>query len=132
MLSMAFALCACGNGADANTENKNTETENTQDSQTTDADTETVEDGKITYRVFVVDEGGNPVANAMVQVCDDATCFAPAATNEAGIAEFSLVKADGYKTKLVVDPAGYESIETDYVSFESGETEIVLTIRAIQ
>ena len=130
-------LCACGGNGDAG---KNTEDKNTQNTQVSTEDTQKesesettpVEDGKIVYKVTVVDEGGNPVANAMVQVCDDATCFAPAPTNADGVAEFRLAEMDGYKTKLVTNPAGYEAVETDYVSFESGKTEVTLTVKAVK
>ena len=135
MLAMALSLCACGGGNTDNSENKNTENTpvSTQDTQKeSESETTPVDDGKIVYKVTVVDEGGNPVANAMVQVCDDATCFAPAATNAEGVAEFRLVEMDGYKTKLVTNPAGYEAVETDYVSFESGKTEVTLTVKAVK
>ena len=136
MLAMALSLCACGGGnTDKNTEDKNTENTpvSTQDTQKeSESESTVVDDGKIVYKVTVVDEGGNPVANAMVQVCDDATCFAPAPTNAEGVAEFRLVEMDGYKTKLVTNPAGYEAVETDYVSFESGKTEVTLTVKAVK
>ena len=136
-LAMALSLCACGGGnndADKNTENKNTENSQMAEDTQKESESETtpVEDGKIVYKVTVVDEGGNPVANAMVQVCDDATCFAPAPTNADGVAEFQLAEADGYKTKLVTNPAGYEAVETDYVYFESGKTEATLTVKAVE
>ena len=135
MLCMAFTLVACGNASNGDTEknSQNTESQNSQasNSENSEADT-TVEDGKVVYKVTVVDEGGNPVAGAMVQVCDSENCYAPKATDASGVAEFSLEEADDYHTKLVTNPAGYEAIETDYVYFENGATEVTLTVKAVQ
>ncbi len=130
MASMAFALCACG-GSETNTESKNTETENTQDSQTEESDANTdAEDGKVTYTIYVTDEGGNPVAGAMVQLCDDANCM-PKLTDANGAAIFSVEEFDGYMTKVTSVPEGYEIISDEYTYFE-GETEVTLTVKAVK
>ena len=70
-LSLLFGLCAC-NGS--NTVGKTTEapevtTEAPKIEDTTEVPTET----KDVYRVKVVDETGNPIVGAMVQMCLDAS-----------------------------------------------------------
>ena len=134
MLCMVSALTACGGNAGGDTE-KNTQ--NSQNESTVDKNTETeknteVDDGKVVYKVTVVDEAGNPIVKAMVQVCEDGNCFAPVFTDDNGVAEFKLVEKDGYSTKLVKNPDGYEAVESDYVYFETGEKEVTLTVKKVQ
>lgn len=134
MLCLAFSLVACGgNSGDSDKDTEKTNTE--QDSQANnDADTESesekVDDGKITYKITVVDEGGNPVAGAMVQLCDDANCM-PKITDANGVAEFSAAEFDGYIAKVASAPAGYELITEEYTSLD-GATELTLTVKAVQ
>ncbi len=136
MLCLAFSLVACGgNGSDADTQKNNTENSQQDDAQANnDADTESesenVDDGKITYKITVVDEGGNPVAGAMVQLCDDANCM-PKITDANGVAEFSAAEFDGYIVKVASAPAGYELITDEYTSLD-GATELTLTVKAVQ
>ena len=135
MLCMVFAFAACGNkGGDANDDNKpNVENEenNNENNENENEGNEDVEDGKISYFVTVTDEDGNPIAGAMVQVCNEGNCFAPVTTNEEGVAEFRLEESDEYKAKLMTNPAGYEAVETDYVHFD-GETELTLTVKPVE
>lgn len=132
MLCMVFTLTACGGNGSGDTEK---DSQNTQSEMNDNKDTETsedtqVDDGKVVYKVTVVDEGGNPVKGAMVQMCLD-SCV-PAMTGDTGVAEFKLVEADGYKVDIVSLPEGYEAISTDPVYLESGQTELTLTVKAVQ
>lgn len=123
VLCLALSLCACGNASgDAETTGAtNATTEATND------DTEPVDDGKVTYTVKVVDEGGNPVAAAMVQLCKE-TCL-PGATNAEGVAEFKVVE-DDYKVSFMTMPAGYEA-EAEEFYFEDGSYELTITLKAV-
>jgi hypothetical protein len=87
-----------------------------------------VNDGKALYTVKVVDEGGNPVVGAGVQLCKD-TCL-PAITDEDGIAEFRVAEDPEYKVSFMSVPEGYEGAEEAYY-FESGSYELVITLKAV-
>lgn len=117
-LCLMLGLCACGNNADAN------ESTTAGTTETTEA---TVDDGKVTYTVKVVDEGGNPIAGAMVQLCLEA-CI-PALTNAEGVATYNLAEAD-YKVSFVQMPEGYTADATEYY-FENGKCDMTITLKAV-
>ena len=120
-LCMMLCLCACGESEPATTTEPTTQT--TQATEATEAD-----DGKVTYTVKVVDEGGNPVVGAMVQLCKE-TCL-PGATNAEGVAEFNVVEDSEYKVSFMTQPAGYEGMEEAYY-FEAGSYELTITLTAV-
>lgn len=127
MLTLALSLVACGGGNAGDTEKNNTQNSQQDDAQA-DKDTEkesekeNVDDGKIEYKVTLLDASGNPVAGQMIQVCNASNCFAPVATDANGVATFRLEESDEYKAKLMT--AG----EDAYVYFEAGATELTLTM----
>lgn len=131
VLCMGLCLCACGGGENttASTDNNTTEAPSgtTQGDQTT-APTESTSDGKVDYRVTVVYPNGDPVVGCFVQICLDDLCYTPEVTDENGVATFRLAQQDGYKTKLAVAVEGY--VHADYIYFESGATEITITLVA--
>lgn len=128
-LCLMLGLCACGTAQ----ENENEETEPTEttgqiQTEPTEEATEPADDGSVTYKVTVVDEGGNPIAGAMVQICLE-TCF-PGVTNEEGVAEYTVAEAD-YKVSFLSLPAGYTySTEEQEFYFEDGATEMTITLKA--
>jgi len=128
MLCMALSLVACGgNGSDKNTQDKNTESSQQDDAQANkdtenDKTDEPVDDGKIEYKVTLVDANGAPIAGKMVQVCNSATCFAPQPTDANGVATFRLEEADDYKAKELTQG------DDAYVYFEAGATELTITL----
>lgn len=95
---------------------------------TTEGTTEPVDDGKVTYTVKVVDEGGNPVAQAAVQLCKD-SCL-PGMTNAEGVATFRVLEDAGYKVSFMVMPAGYEAEETEFY-FADGSYEMTIILKAV-
>lgn len=115
---LLLGLCACTAPA---ADSGETTTEATQDT------TETVDDGKVTYTVKVVDEGGNPVASAAVQLCKD-SCL-PGMTNAEGVATFRVVE-DDYKVSFMTMPEGYEA-EAEEFYFEDGAYELTITLKAV-
>lgn len=128
---MMLCLCACGDpGSDpANT------TSASEPAQTTAPVTETTEateadDGKIDYKVKVVDESGNPLAGVAVQLCDEFCVFAT--TNEEGVAAFSLAEG-AYHASVMALPEGYAHV-SDVVEFEfeEGSTELTITLKAAE
>lgn len=125
------AFCACGGSED----NDQAQTPDTQvtDTQAVVADTqkevetEVVADGKVNYKVTVVDEAGNPIVGALVQLCNE-SCF-PSATGEDGTASFSLDEAN-YKVSFLTLPAGYTySGDAQEFYFEAGSVEMTITLK---
>lgn len=126
------AFCACG-GAENNNDAQNTDTQvaDTQtvvaDTQKEEVETEVVADGKVNYKVTVVDEAGNPIVGALVQLCNE-SCF-PSATGEDGVANFSLDEAK-YKVSFLTLPAGYTySGDAQEFYFEEGSVELTITLK---
>lgn len=123
-LCLVFTLYACGGNTagDQGESTADTTISNTQDTTET-----TVDDGKVTYTVKVVDEGGNPIAGAMVQLCLE-SCI-PGKTNEEGVATYTVAEAD-YKVSFISIPAGYTADQTDYY-FAAGAYELTITLKAV-
>ena len=126
MLALAFSLVACGGNA-SNQDTEKPNTEQTQDDAQANTDTEeteeeNVDDGKIEYKVTLVDANGAPIAGKMVQVCNSETCFAPVATDANGVATFRLEESNEYKAKELTQS------DDAYVYFEAGSTELTITI----
>ena len=128
---MMLGLCACGGSQENETEATTEATETTVPSQTTEAteETEAVDDGSVTYKATVVDEGGNPIVGAMIQICSD-TCY-PGVTNAEGTVEWSVAEAD-YKVSFLSLPEGYDySTDEQAFYFEDGATELTITLKAV-
>lgn len=117
-LCLVLGLCACSEPAASGGETTTEPTQNT---------TETADDGKVTYTVKVVDEGGNPVASAAVQLCKD-SCL-PGMTNAEGVASFNVVE-DDYKVSFMTMPEGYEA-EAEEFYFDDGAYELTITLKAV-
>lgn len=122
-LAMVLCLCACADNED----NKGNETTAGTTEATTEA-TEKKDDGKVTYTVKVVDEKGNAVAGAMVQLCLE-SCL-PGMTNAEGVATYNLNEAD-YKVSFVNVPEGFAKDAGEYY-FEDGSYEMTLTLKAAE
>ena len=127
VVCLMLCLCACGDaGQSPATEATKESTEATQATEATEA---TVPDGKVVYSVTVQDEGGNPVAGAMVQLCLD-SCM-PARTDDQGVAQWTMEEAD-YKVSFVMMPEGYDyATDAQEFYFEDGEYELTLTVKAV-
>lgn len=119
---LVFGLCACGA---SNGDPKETTAATT--AETTPETEETVDDGKVTYTVKVVDESGAPVANAAVQICKD-SCL-PGVTDAEGVATFRVAEDEGYKVSFLTVPEGYTA-EAEEFYFETGATEMTITLTA--
>jgi len=128
MLAMALSLVACGgNGSDKDSQKPNTENSQDDDKQANkdtedDKKDEPVDDGKIEYKVTLVDANGAPIAGKMVQVCNASTCFAPQQTDANGVATFRLEESNEYKAKELTQG------DDAYVYFEAGATELTITL----
>jgi hypothetical protein len=122
-LCMMLSLCACGNASGGTETTEATKEPTVETTEATEAD-----DGKATYTIKVVDEAGNPIAGAMVQMCKE-TCL-PGATNAEGVAEFNVVEDSEYKVSFLTVPAGFEGAEEAYY-FEAGSYELTITLKAV-
>jgi len=81
----------------------------------------------VNYTVTVVDEEGNPIVGALVQLCNE-SCF-PSATGDDGVAKFALDEAN-YKVSFLTLPAGYTySGEEQEFYFEAGSVELTITLK---
>lgn len=128
MLAMALSLAACG-GSEAPAETEAPETEApVVVTEAAEVETEAPAVEEPAYYVTVVDEVGNPIAGAMVQLCKD-TCF-PGVTGEDGVAKFVLAQ-DEYKVSFLALPAGYTYVdETQEFYFADGSMELTITLKA--
>jgi len=135
-LCMIFALCACGSQEEAAAEDAAPETEAQQEApveEETEAapveeETEPVDDGTVTYTITVTDEGGNPIAGAMVQICKE-TCL-PGVTNESGVATFQVAE-DAYKASILSMPEGYDYTTEEQEFYFDGEFDVTIVLKAV-
>lgn len=129
-LCLLLSLCACGGNDAPATEAPATEAPATEAPATEAPETEaTLAEGMAVYTITVVDEGGNPIVGAMVQMCKD-SCI-PGATDGNGVATFTMAE-DDYKVSFLTMPAGYELVdETSEFYFDAGSTEMTITLKAV-
>lgn len=126
MLTMALSMAACGGNTPAETEAPETEAPVVvTEAPVAETEAPVEEDA---YIVTVVDESGNPIAGAMVQLCKD-TCF-PGVTGADGVAKFVLAE-DEYKVSFLALPAGYTYVDdAQEFYFENGSMELTITLKA--
>ena len=132
-LCLCFALVACGGGAEEPTQQTEAPTEVTEAPVVEPEEPETTEAEPtgIVYTVYVKDEGGNPIASAMVQMCEGTNCM-PAATNADGAATFTVAQEADFEVKFLTLPAGYEYTTEDQVfHFDAGSYELTITLKAV-
>lgn len=78
------------------------------------------------YTIRVVDQNGNPVKGAMVQMCESAeVCLTPILTDANGEAVYIQPEKE-YKAAITNLPEGYESTTTGYTYFEDYVATIVV------
>ena len=127
--AMSFAACGGDDSADTTKETTSKKEELSTPSKDKKTEEATKDNSKVTYKVTVVDEAGNPISGAMVQCCKDA-CV-PGVTNDSGVAEFVLAE-DKYDVKFISMPEGYEySSEQEVFNFEDGKYELTITIKKV-
>ena len=129
-LVMVLCLCACGGNATEETEAPTDAVIEVPTEEATEAPTEAAPAG-IVYTVNVVDEGGNPVVGTMVQICQGELCMMPSATNDSGVATFTVADEGTYEAKLLSLPAGYE-YATEEQAFPFGAAfELTIILKAV-
>ena len=123
VLTMALCLVACGD--DGTTPATDPQSQPTTGSTATEPSS-TANQAVYNYLVRVVDQDGNPIAGAYIQMCLKTCDFF--VTGEDGYALIDKPIADGYKVLIIALPAGYEgyTFSQEDTYFESGKTEMTL------
>lgn len=134
-LCLTICLCACGDDGsvdsgstkDTTAANKDNSTTTTTQNIPTPTTTTTVDSSKTHYTVTVVDEAGNPVEGARLQLCKDSCvpCIAPVN----GVSSWDLPE-DDYEIKFLMIPAGYAADQEVYL-FEDGSTDLTIVLKAV-
>lgn len=128
-----LCLCACGNTNNSDPTAEATKPQQTEAQNTEPQNTEpSIPEGKAEYTAYVVDEGGNPVANVMIQICKE-SCF-PTITDAEGKATWIYDDTEGCKVSFPSGvPEGYAYVDetvTDFY-FEGDSKEITVILKAI-
>lgn len=133
VLALCLTLCLCACGGDAQEETVAPPVEEVTEAPTeevTEAPTEAEVSG-VVYTATVVDEGGNPIVGAMLQLCQGEMCLAPVATNESGEAVFSAPEEGAWEAKFLALPAGYEYTTEEQVFPFGSAYELTITLKAV-
>lgn len=130
-LTMLLCLAACGEQTETSTpagssaeSNANVSSEASEASAEASSEASVPETPK--FSVIVVDQDGNAVPGAMVQICKN-TCM-PEMSGEDGIAIFNVEITDGYKLSVMSLPEGYTYEGEAEIYLEYGVTEYTLTL----
>ena len=131
LVSMIFSLCACG-GSETPTEPQDTQPQVTEPQPTQPVTTEPAptEPEGVTYTIKVVDEGGNPVAGAMVQLCAEVCMPRITGADGAAVYENQEERSD-YKASVTVYPAGYEALGEQVDFYFDDAFEVIITVKAV-
>ena len=116
LLSVLLLACACtGEQAKEQETTETTGTNPVEKPTETPTETPTTEnpdkpnppdDGKVTYTVTVLGEDGKKLEGVSVQMCDDAGCKLPTATNAEGVVTFRYAPSN-YHVTILSAPEGY-------------------------
>lgn len=87
----------------------------------------------VTYTVNLVDQHGNAVEGATIQVCHGSTCESAKPTDENGKMTIDLVEGLALDVKVYTLPSGYEAPEEIdsngyHARIEAGSTEITVSV----
>lgn len=131
-LCLALGLIACGSTQADEPSDEGTKApaaNQTEPTQATDAPTE---NPNPVYTVKIVDEAGNPVVGAMVQMCQGETCMPGPLSDANGTVTFQVAEADYKVSFLGGVPAGYAytTEETEF-HFEAGAYELTIVLKAV-
>lgn len=128
MLCVMLCLAACGGDSNPTTAAPTTPTTKPATVPTTTAAPTST--GFVapehTYRFKVVDQNGDIVVGATVQLCLESCMFKP--TEVDGYAYFNSPVADGYKVQVLAVPEGYTCNSEEVIYLEPGQTEITLIV----
>lgn len=134
-LCLVLGLCACGNGESGKTDAEETQPQSVETPVVKDEkpeeDVQETEASGLVYTVKVQDEGGNPIAGAMVQMCEGTNCV-PARSDDAGVATFNVQAEADYEVKFMMLPEGFDYTGEEQVfHFDAGSYEMTITLKAV-
>lgn len=126
-----MVVCSCDINANVETSSETTSTPTEESSESSKAESSeetestTAKPAKVTYTITVVDEDGNALPGATVQLCVGDLCKLPSPTNAEGVATFEFDEAE-YTVKVTL--AGYTG--EAYYEFTEGSHELTVTLSA--
>ncbi len=94
-------------------------------------------DRKVTYTITVLDTAGQPVADAMVTMCqaqEGGACYMGAKTDKSGVVRFyesgknMVPLQEGLKVRVSAYGQPLTEEQTPYVLLEKGQTELTLVL----
>lgn len=131
-MMLVLGLCACGEaGVDVPEDSTPAAPEQTEEATEKQTEEATVEQNtNPVYTVKIVDEAGNPVVGAMVQICQGETCMPGPLSGADGTVTFQVAEAD-YKVSFLGGlPAGYE-YTTEETEFYFDGYEVTIVLKAV-
>ena len=129
-LMLVLGLCACGN-EQAEPDESTAAPDQTEEVTEKQTEEETQEQNtNPVYTVKIVDEAGNPVAGAMVQICQGETCMPGPMSGSDGTVTFQVTEADYKVSFLGGVPAGYE-YTTEETEFYFEDYEVTIVLKAV-
>ncbi len=128
LVSVLFCLCACGetNDVSSSADNSSAVSSQPEESKAVSEEESSSPSVESSFKVTVVDQGGNPVSGVMIQICKD-TCI-PAKTDENGMATFNIEITAEHKLSVLSCPAGYEYGGEAEVYLDDGITEYTVEV----
>lgn len=131
-LCLTVCLCACGGTQNEEPSEEAPQPSNQpQQTETTEPSEENQNTNPV-YTVKIVDEAGNPVVGAMVQMCQGETCMPGPLSGEDGTVIFQVAEADYKVSFLGSVPAGYDyTTEQTEFYFEDGSYELTIVLKAV-
>lgn len=134
-LCLVLGLCACGQTPAEEPEDTQTVApapEQTEAPAPEATEAPQVENTNPTYTVKIVDEGGNPIPGALIQMCQGETCMPGPLSGADGTVTFLVAEAEYKVSFLAGPPAGYDysSQETEFY-FEDGAYELTIVLKAV-
>lgn len=136
-LCALLSLCACGDTKNPEeqtpdaSENQPSQDQQIPEDKEQEQPSESEAPVGVTYTVTVTDEGGNPVAGAMIQLCQGEMCLLPAATDAEGVVSFTVEEEAAYEAKFLSLPAGYDYATEEQVFPFNGTTELTIVLKAV-
>lgn len=128
LLTVSVSLFSCDGDNNQNDTNEGEENNNGGEENNGSENNGDVTDGKITYTIYVVDNEGNAVVGAKLQMCDSNGCSPILkGTDEEGKVTASKTASD-FKAQIRTLPAGYTEIEAGAYHYFDANNTVTITV----
>ena len=127
VLALTVAFCACETESDNDEDNSSETTTEATAESTTETVEETTEAAVNGYKVTVVNQNNEPVADVYVQMCVGETCMLPMPTDANGVIVFEYDE-NAYTVKVTDYSGTYVSEQAEY-TFADGSKELVIKMK---